>query len=51
MRKFLKQNEKIEDLKKIIANEMNMPEDDEKVSELAIRIYVYYHGPLVRMGP
>ena len=51
MRKYNKQQKKLAELVTIVANVLELPEEDDKVQELAEEIYIRYHGPFVRMGP
>jgi hypothetical protein len=51
MRKYMKQQRHLAELVVLISKTLQLPEEDDKVQELAEAIFVKYHGPFVRMGP
>jgi hypothetical protein len=50
MKKYLVQKEKITELSNIIQEEIPNANTDQ-IHELAVRLYIRYHGKLVRFDP
>ena len=50
MKQYLRQQDRLAKLVVLIAETMQMPEEDDKVQDLAMKIYVQFYGKLIVWG-